>query len=149
MYNMLEILHKGKRTDTSEWVVGFLVETSEGVFIIPETDAKDIVITYTNFATVKMYQVYRNTVCSCSNLTDINDDLIYTGDILQPDKKYVASAKYMVPVIFMDGTFYAGWEGNNIEPYDFQYCECIGNVFDNPELVAKISEIRYRSRNIE
>ena len=134
---MREILFRGKRKDTSEWVFGDLVHSQ---YKIGDT----CVGQYGN--TVGIHQVNPETVGQFTGLTDKNDTKIFEGDIL----KYQINIKtaIMGKITFLCGAFVFESEELDRECDIYfstfaddeialtQDCiEVIGNVHDNPELL--------------
>lgn len=119
-------LHKAKRLDNGEWIVGYLYRLSENnpPFIMLRKYGES-------------YEVDEHTICQCTGLRDKNGNLIYEHDI--------AKAKYSDG--FEEITEVA-YSKNGYSPYLNEYecegccCHCevteievIGNIFDNPELL--------------
>ena len=119
---MRNIKFRGKRIDNGEWVYGFLVKLKDGVFIhIVKTNK------YTKTEYTVAIEVRANSVGQFTGLTDKNGKEIYEGDIVTDGVgKYkivydLKLAGYQPYCIFRD----------NPE----NYCEVIGNVFENADLV--------------
>ena len=141
---MRDILFRGKRTDTSEWVEGNLVliknyeEQPYQCFIISQLSYLE----YGEFD--EMYQVFPETVGQFAGLTDKNGKKIFEGDIV----KYKANATYLGKFLECIGQVkcnkktasYAVSAKDNIGAKYYDYfpikCEVIGNIHDNPELLT-------------
>ena len=130
---MREILFRGKRTDNSEWVEGYYSYS-------PEID-KHMIITAdlahpfgTNFG---FYKVIPETVGQFTGLTDKNGRKIFEGDIVERggriwlveySNKY---GQFMMTTYTEKGI---SWSRSfDLIPPD--WCEVIGNIYDNPELL--------------
>ena len=81
--------------------------------------------------------IYDHTVAQFTGVYDKNGKEIYEGDILDfGNKNYV-------PVVFDNGCFNVfdeplGWDFNSEEipvKTNFNYCEIVGNIYENPELL--------------
>lgn len=137
-------LVKAKRTDNREWVVGGLVRYGftgkEKYYIVPDY-ASDLYA----------IEIDPNTICRCTGLKDKNDNLIWENDIIHKPfytdyDAYANSEAYTGRIQYEDG----GWSVEITKPdgnvcvspiiemiaysKDIEYCEVIGNIFDNPEL---------------
>lgn len=66
-------LFRAKRIDNSEWMIGNLIQTDDGVFIIQN---------YVPQHLIKNYEVNPYTICQCTGLKDNNGKLIWENDIL-------------------------------------------------------------------
>ena len=81
---MREILFRGKRKDSAEWMYGYLVIADERYFIAtyPECITSlyypDDIYTFTSFV-----EVIPSTIGQYTGLTDKNDIKIFEGDIVQ------------------------------------------------------------------
>jgi uncharacterized phage protein (TIGR01671 family) len=149
-----EILFRGKRIDNGKWVYGSYLflnvpshdwtgrergKPSEVHFIVDEHDI--------NFA------VDPATVGQFTGLTDKNGKKIFEGDILKTHYANAPKADFVEQVVFHGGKFcaegstrgnYKCWEpladGIKHIPQDksvyMESCEIIGNIYDNPELLA-------------
>lgn len=136
---MREILFRGKRTDNGEWVEGLLITVELDTYSEVEK-AK-----YTHCIVEPKAEMYRGDLCGFefvkpetvgqyTGLEDRNGKKIFEGDILKNEAGYVYSGEYKTEVAYDLGEF-CGLGFCNIEPCDFKYCEVIGNIHDNPELL--------------
>lgn len=137
---MREILFRGKREDTGEWVCGFYVVLNNIEHRIydgyAETDCGDY---YPD-----AYSVDPVTVGQYTGLTDKNGKRIFEGDIVQyPIEQGNHRGTNLHKVIFehRGGSAYFGIVMNAIETWQFclsvpsKLMEVIGNIHDNPELM--------------
>lgn len=151
-------LFKAKRLDNGEWVQGNLV-LSEDVYeaykaiIIPKNNSNMSTgnsagdLDFENW-----HKVDRDTVCQCTGLKDKNGKLIWENDIIHKPSytdydAYANSEAYTGRIQYEDG----GWSVEITKPdgnvcvspiiemiaysKDIEYCEAIGNIFDNKELL--------------
>ena len=125
---MREILFRGKRISDGEWVEGYLGVEVGGAPVIEYCGTDEDVGDY-----VEEQFVNPETVGQYTGLTDKNGVKIFEGDICW----------------FYGGDYYSGlWEQNAIVAItdmtddeqthylkNAEYCEVIGNIYDNPELL--------------
>ena len=132
---MREILFRGKRIDNGEWVEGFYVCLNDKEHRIysgfAETDCGDY---YPD-----LYTVDPETVGQFTGLTDKNGEKIFEGDIVRYYQGYDYYSVMMVAwwkdgarfvIAFSDKLYSA----TSLVSAHF-YCEVIGNIHDNPELM--------------
>ena len=137
-------LFKAKRVDNGEWVQGYIVKYGytgrEKYSIVPEY-ASDLY----------SFLIDPSTICRCTGLKDKNNNLIWENDIIHKPfytdyDAYANSEAYTGRIQYEDG----GWSVEITKPdgnvcvspiiemiaysKDIEYCEVIGNIFDNPEL---------------
>lgn len=136
-----EIEFRGKRLDNDEWLYGDLMHDNKGGCYIYPLDAENL---YTK------NKVDPDTVGQFTGQYDKNDKKIYEGDIVRweyPDYDHCTgwrgTVKNVCKVTFEYGSFRI-----NAYPYNLGSCEdffedketygleVIGNVYDNPELLA-------------
>lgn len=130
---MREILFRGKRLDNGEWIDGMLFDGEHFAVIADKIMQSDWHPTIDNFL-IFGKQVIPETVGQYTGLTDKNGKKIFEGDICW----------------FYGGEYYSGcWEQNAIIAItdltddeqthylnNAEYCEIIGNIYDNPELLG-------------
>ena len=122
-----EILFRGKQTDNGEWVEGYYAPCSFGSWpcrpaIVNKADLENGMWHYE--------EVDPSTVCQFTGLTDKNGVKIFEGDILKWDEK-----EWGCP-FFETVTW--NYELFGIRQREWKnFCEVIGNIFDNPELLGE------------
>lgn len=134
---MREILFRGKRTDKGEWAEGYYIHRPTAVCIgesnpsciwVPAVDPDD---------NTKIFEVFPETVGQFTGLTDKNGRKIFEGDIVERggriwlveySNKY---GQFMMTTYTEKGI---SWSRSfDLIPPD--WCEVIGNIYDNPELL--------------
>jgi uncharacterized phage protein (TIGR01671 family) len=126
---MREILFRGKRTDTKEWIEGIVFPQDNDIVIMLFQRPMDglLVGEEINPETVEQY----------TGLTDKNDTKIFEGDIIQN----VTEGKTAVVQWFSEYSAFMLWCKSENQVYwlydnDFHNIEVIGNIYDNPELLG-------------
>ena len=137
---MREILFRGKRTDNGTWTYGYLFCIWERTYLCWGT---------TNNVP-NMKEVLPETVCQFTGLYDKNSKKIFEGDIVRLTDEH-NKIEWTAVVVFgnPNGEYNWGWLLNAIGEFDGNknillwvdmeetgaYCEIIGNIYDNPELL--------------
>lgn len=144
---MREILFRGKRKDSCGWIKGYYIFRK-----IWESDVHIIRTVDNGFDSYTEFEVIPETVGQYTGLTDKNGKKIFEGDIvhLYAGEHSISRYKgidYNALVIFKDGGFCAidGTEDDYaLRRYNFVsrnlYCEIIGNIHDNPELLKEAEQ---------
>lgn len=116
---MREILFRGKRIDSGEWVYGTMYKIAK--------DLNPFILTGGKWGC--SYQVDEETVGQCTGLKGKNGNKIFEGDIL--------ALRNGIPrvVRFENGAFVL--ENTSIPMRFANKFDVIGNVHDNPELLEK------------
>ena len=136
---MREILFRGKRKDTGEWIYGHL-HKMDGY----GTGYTEYGIQVQDISTSRPWSVLvvPDTVGQYTGLTDKNGKKIFEGDIVSTD----ITRPYLI-VEFRDGCFMFNCNDGGKDYYDimlpickeahteYEYGEIIGNIHDNPELM--------------
>lgn len=124
-------LFKAKRVDNGEWMIGNLIQTDDGIYIIQN---------YVPQYLIKNYEVDSSTICQCTGLKDKNGNLIWKNDIVFVTDDDGCSGQIdtgVGEIDFLDGLWYISGNVQNAL-YDIDKCfqlEVIGNIFDNKELL--------------
>ena len=142
---MREILFRGKRVGSEEWVEGFYLTS-------PEFDNQEVAVITTDKPR-NPYYVSKETIGQYTGLTDKNGKKIFEGDIVHlTDVRYENEWKAVVVFGNPYCQYSWGWNFKHIgkkpqintdillwvEMEDIQvYCEIIGNITDNPELLKE------------
>ena len=114
---------RGTRSDIGEWMIGNLIQTDDGVYIIQN---------YVPQYLIKHYEVVPSTICQCTGLRDKNGKLIFEGDIVNDNVIYGVvkwddvNARYVIDDRDDGYQDYSEW---------WHEVKVIGNKFDNPELL--------------
>ncbi len=122
---MCEILFRGKRKNTGEWVYGDLVRLKDGGKSIPHIYGYG--------------EVIPETVGQYTGLTDKNGKRIFEGDIVFTEHGSIHEEDGNAVIEWDEDTarFVVKWDGlicdfDNFYGHDL---EVIGNIHDNPELL--------------
>jgi len=122
---MRENKFRGKRKIDGKWVYGYLIGTDVIVGEIVEFSDE-------YFNTEFWYKVDPKTVGQSTGLKDKNGKEIYEGDILESNHKL-----FRFEVIWSEDWAMFTVKGDSVEAlirWD-TYCEVIGNIYENPELL--------------
>lgn len=145
------LIYRGKSLYDDDWRYGALlsyIETTNGL----TGKTKDVLINYlSSNNSIYIVQVEPESVGICINLTDKNNNLIYTGDILQvPENwdEYGFMSGAIREVYYCDGSFRLkpisnyqikkGAKGCCLTQNDTKDFVILGNTFENPELLEKL-----------
>lgn len=151
---MREILFRGKHVDNGEWI--------EGYYYFDPYPEHAYIVRWNSFGMGfnEFIRIDPLTVCQCTGLKDRNGDRIFEGDIVQiwwlcdesdPPVKYKAVVEFGNPnrefnwgyqlrpldYILYNLDILLWVEGEN----DRAFCEIIGNIHDNPELLEVNNDV--------
>lgn len=140
---MRELLYRGKRIDNGEWVYGYVArfrnvrnQVYTAIIQICDDETKECNIQ-------DLVPVLDETICEYTGLTDKRDELIYEGDIVKIDGKYLRYVAYSgehtafcaMHYIDKQQSELTGTLGDGYDNYKRSY-EVVGNIYDNPELLT-------------
>ena len=121
-----EILFRGKRVDTGEWVEGSLIGNDVIVGKIVEFEED-------YFCTEFWYKVDPETVGQFTGMTDKKGKKLFEGDV------YSMGEKNILYVVIFDKSQFIGKQVGNRSLAGLEYwksdIEIIGNIHDSPELL--------------
>lgn len=152
--------YRGKRKDNGEWVYGYYVSKTDPLlgigkaFILAQEFDRSCITGEPTVLRSEMtwYEVVPETVGQCTGLKDKDGKAIFKGDIFNVDDDLMAlvgfdDGSYNLQIYGLRGAFTengfdecgGGWGFIESEPMYMSYAEemeIIGNVHDNPELLA-------------
>ena len=142
---MKETLFRGKREDNKEWVEGFYCKRKTGHYTGMRfaEKYKECIIKEFSDGGIYFAEVDPETACQYTGLTDKNIKKIFEEDIVKKDSDIgvVKFGKYGNGFHY---GFYVQWVTClNLRPelaFWNSRVECVGNIFDNPELLNKGDE---------
>lgn len=134
---MREILFRGKRADTGEWVKGFYLQ-KPNPFAENGKPVRHCIIDIPPFG----YDVDPETVGQFTGLTDKNGNRIFEGDVVNMNDEDWNSLgfTYQICAVRFDA-FTGGFEPFSTYDWDSgEYirancCEVVGNIYDNPDML--------------
>jgi uncharacterized phage protein (TIGR01671 family) len=142
---MREILFRGKRSDTGDWVKGFYIQ-KPNPFSEDGKPIRHCIIDLPPFG----YDVDPETVGQFTGLFDKNGTRIFEGDVLDlsilgPDHSLKAVSIEHGAVGFFplhpeeeaeeDRRWRSFWKDDEQDFWDSEYFTVVGNIHDNPELL--------------
>lgn len=142
---MREILFRGKRLDNGKYV--------DGNLFVSDTEGRTYILVGSRIVTIE-WEIDPSTIGQYTGLTDKNGKRIFEGDIVRTHYANTRKADFVEQVVFHNGRFSSLYElrgpGNgkmwanlpdsvphlpmDKTPY-MEWCEIIGNIHDNPELL--------------
>lgn len=131
---MRDIIFRGKRTDNGEWVYGAPTKDSHGETVMVESvyECEEY-----NCRGANCLYVDENTVGQYTGLTDKNGTKIFEGDIV----KIKGKIRYIFcGTSSFRHTNYGEYAAELQDVFTEKYCEIIGNIYDNPELLRSDTE---------
>lgn len=134
---MREILFRGKRIDTGEWIEGWYCKQ-----VFSRWPLKSCIIPsqLAEAGEISHFAIIPETVGQYTGLTDIHGVKIFEGDIIEAhfDELFPDLATTLIVVWSDYGWFGRDMEGNvdSLEQkWVSDFFEIIGNIHDNPELL--------------
>lgn len=140
---MREILFRGKWIGNGEWIYGYYTGP---VGIISDHAICDI-----NSVSGQVLDVDPSTIGQYTGLKDRNGVRIFEGDVIKTHYANTPKADFIEQVVFHNGRFCGMYERDKMKmwaalpdwikrlPQDksvyMEWCEVIGNIHDNPELM--------------
>ena len=120
---MREILFRGKRTDTKEWI--------EGIAFPHDNNKVTMFSQHSTDGCLVGEEVDPETVGQFTGLTDKNGVKIFEGDIIEH-----GGNRYFINYLIHYARFLAVTPNKAPCVFAYQYGEVIGNIYDNPELLG-------------
>jgi uncharacterized phage protein (TIGR01671 family) len=133
---MREILFRGKRIDTGEWVEGSLLKVTIKGQTVHLIFGDNFSLIGGNVKALSHAMVDPATVGQFTCLTDKNGKKIFEGDIVRAHFR-TNHSKQTFLVFFEDGMFLFDNNCVEVPKYDIYGMEVIGNIHDNPELLEE------------
>ena len=144
---MREILFRGKRIDNGEWVEGDLLRTK---FYLDDYEHSLIFTATVEFPRSEFggaNEVSSESVGQFTGIIDKNGKRIFEGDIVKHYNRMQEPEAYEVGCIYYDDV-HCKWRRTKADDADkfnpeiraYAKYEVIGNIHDNPELLAEVEE---------
>lgn len=139
---MREILFRGKRKDTKEWIEGYLIIIDNHYWIVKNSALYDNNPDGSWKLSVIAFEVIPETVGQYTGLKDKNGKMIFEGDIFRtafPDCMAVVTwdaecARFIGYTLGNERKIvYVG----RVDKHNRSAVEVIGNIHDNPELLKE------------
>lgn len=132
-----EILFRGKREDTGEWIEGYFLQLhrSERAFIVPKQFVQRGTLRMSGETPPKIIpiEVIPETVSQFTGLTDKNSKKIFKGDIIA--KGFELYEVRWNPEQVRWGIYLGNYEVAGFTKFSESYFEVAGNIYDNKELL--------------
>ena len=135
-------LYRAKRIDNGELVEGFLIFEKDRAFIAHRVC--EVMNSYSKtgeeYGFGNFIEVYPSTICQCTGLKDKSGNLIWENDIMVAhlDDDYPEDETY-IRILWHGSGFCSKEKGSEdmlqVDEFDQEHFEVIGNIFDNPELL--------------
>lgn len=128
-------LVKAKRADNGEWVIGFHAYIHKKHYIYTGQ-----LIHGGLYDVAERFEVDPSTICQCTGLKDKTGKLIWENDIMAAylDDDYPEDETY-IRILWRGSGFWSKEKGSEdmlqVDEFDQEHFEVIGNIFDNPELL--------------
>ena len=126
---MREILFRGKRADTGEWIEGYYCRAfrwtgdKNPTPVIQEADC------------YSFREIIPETVGQYTGLTDKNGNRVFEGDIVKLRRRRdYGIVKYAIPECHFE--YLMQGDGDQLLFDDVDYVEIIGNIHDNADLLG-------------
>ena len=135
---MREILFRGKRLGSGEWIEGYLIVSDERNFISSHPECLTSFYYMDGYSFSGFVEVDPSTVGQYTGMTDKNGKRIFEGDILR--YKNCDDEYGFLFVEFRNGSFCVNEHGVTCDPVSEALClgvEVIGNIYDNPEILKE------------
>lgn len=137
---MEEIIFRGKRKDTSEWIEGFYASQSNHACFQSELKytifiLKDEFMDW-GLGGLAEYEVFPETVSQFTGLVDKHGKKIFEGDILA--KGFELYEVRWNPEQVRWGIYSDNYEVAGFTKFSETYFEVVGNIYDNKELLGVI-----------
>lgn len=142
---MRDILFKGKRKDTGEWIEGSLIISVNRAWISSEkTDPQRLRSISNTNAIWRSIEIFPATICQYTGLIDKNGNKIWENDIIQYED---ITAPVRFGIYDLRYGFYVDFSRETCLREELAYWKSkvivVGNIFDNPELLSQEGERKW------